>query len=166
MYKLPEELRPKLKEPLGPVRSTEEAYDTLRQALFVITIGDVTTLEMIERGVEPRVAVVDFKTKREKDDSLRRELVKYGERSVEADNPAAEITSDLWDALAEAIGEDESTLIKVEGEEDLAALPAILLAPEGAIVAYGQPDEGIVTVEVDDESREMVKTILAEMEVV
>lgn len=166
MYKLPDELRPRLKEPLGPVHDADEAYETLRKALFVITIGDVTTLEMVERGIEPRVAVVDFKTQREKDDDLRQQLIQVGERTVEVDNPAAEITSELWDALAKAIGEDVPTLIKVTGEEDLATLPAVLLAPEGAFVAYGQPGEGVVTIEVDDETREMVKTILAEMEVV
>ena len=39
--------------------------------------------------------------------------------------------------------------IVVEGEEDLATLPAILYAPPGSVVVYGQPDEGSVLVKVN-----------------
>ena len=43
--------------------------------------------------------------------------------------------------------------IYVEGEEDLATLPAVLLSPTGSMVAYGQPGEGVVLVEVDESKK-------------
>ena len=51
-------------------------------------------------------------------------------------------------------------MIKVKGEEDLLALPAILLAPLHSIMLYGQMDMGIVMVEVTEEKKKEVMEIL------
>jgi uncharacterized protein (UPF0218 family) len=53
--------------------------------------------------------------------------------------------------------------IIVEGEEDLAALPALMLAPEGALVLYGQPGEGIVAVRAGRESASRAREIYSRM---
>jgi len=50
--------------------------------------------------------------------------------------------------------------IFVRGEEDLAALPAILLAPEGSVVLYGQPDEGVVFVSITKSKKEEILDLL------
>ncbi|MHB8605670.1 MAG: DUF359 domain-containing protein, partial [Thermoplasmatota archaeon] len=55
-------------------------------------------------------------------------------------------------------------VVEVVGEEDLAALPAILAAPAGAVVAYGQPNQGVVCVVVDDASRARARDLLSRME--
>ncbi len=52
----------------------------------------------------------------------------------------------------------------VDGEEDLVVLPAIMIAPDGASVVYGQPDEGMVHVVVDDEVRREVRALLERFE--
>ena len=49
---------------------------------------------------------------------------------------------------------DEPRVLLVDGEEDLATLPAVLAAPDGASVVYGQPGEGMVLVTVTDAVRE------------
>jgi len=56
-------------------------------------------------------------------------------------------------ALGDALSAGEPVMIEVDGEEDLAALPAIVAAPDGASVVYGQPGEGMVRVAVTPESR-------------
>ena len=38
----------------------------------------------------------------------------------------------------------------VKGEEDLAVLPCLLIAPEDAVILYGQPNEGLVFVNVSE----------------
>ena len=53
--------------------------------------------------------------------------------------------------------------LEVRGEEDLLALVCIALAPDGAIVAYGQPGEGAVIVRVDPSTRGRVHDILRRM---
>jgi uncharacterized protein (UPF0218 family) len=50
--------------------------------------------------------------------------------------------------------------IVVAGEEDLLALPAILLAPLGAIVLYGQWDRGAILVKVNEEKKKEVLGIV------
>jgi len=48
----------------------------------------------------------------------------------------------------------------IKGEEDLLTLPAILLAPLGAIVIYGQKDVGAVVVEVTEEIKQKISNII------
>ena len=74
------------------------------------------------------------------------------ENILEADNPAGTITENLWETIEEAISltlkDSENRIIVVKGEEDLAVLPCLLVAPENAVVLYGQPNEGLVFVNV------------------
>jgi len=42
----------------------------------------------------------------------------------------------------------------VDGEEDLAVLPVLLIAPLGFSIFYGQPNEGLVQVQVTEENKE------------
>jgi len=50
--------------------------------------------------------------------------------------------------------------IVVDGEEDLATLPALVAAPRGSSVVYGQPGDGMVHVAVieaqTDEARQLL----------
>jgi hypothetical protein len=72
-------------------------------------------------------------------------------------NPPSKITKELQDAVKDAV---PPLKIIVEGEEDLATLPAILMAQFGSVVAYGQPNEGIVLVEVTKEKKREIADIL------
>jgi hypothetical protein len=49
--------------------------------------------------------------------------------------------------------------VEVTGEEDLAALPAMLAAPLGSTVVYGQPGEGMVRVAVTPEARRRAREL-------
>jgi len=48
----------------------------------------------------------------------------------------------------------------VEGEEDLAALPAILYADENSVIVYGQPLEGIMVIRPTEENKKKVRETL------
>ncbi|MEM4069082.1 MAG: DUF359 domain-containing protein, partial [Thermoplasmatales archaeon] len=61
----------------------------------------------------------------------------------------------------EAIRSKGNTIIEVEGEEDLASIPAIVLAPDGAIVIYGVPDKGIAVYEVGEVLRKSVTDLIS-----
>jgi len=50
--------------------------------------------------------------------------------------------------------------ITVMGEEDLFVLPVCIYAPDNSIVLYGQPNEGLVLVEISTEIRNKVQTLL------
>jgi hypothetical protein len=50
----------------------------------------------------------------------------------------------------------EEKVMKIEGEEDLLALPAIMLAPLGAVVVYGLRNKGAVVVKVSEKLKENI----------
>ena len=125
----------------------------------VIAVGDVVTEQLELAGIAPALSLLDGKTK-------RRALASAGNRRAGADlviaNPAGSITKELWDAIRDC--DFKNRKIFIDGEEDLATLPAILYAPLGSIVVYGQPDEGIVVVHVTDEKKNEISSIIEKME--
>ncbi|GAB3022986.1 GTP-dependent dephospho-CoA kinase family protein [Natronobiforma cellulositropha] len=163
LLRLPDTLRGELKAPFGPVETDAETL-LERAPTPIVAVGDVVTYHLLEAGCVPAVAVVDGYTERERVDDVVYERVTDGERTLEATNPPAGLSASLLEALAEALAEAEPTTVLVDGEEDLAALPAILAAPAGASVVYGQPGEGMVYVAVTDESRAAVRDLLERFE--
>ena len=161
MLSLPERLRSELKEPLGPVVADAESLLAAVESPLV-TVGDIVTYHLEEAGRPPDVALFDARTKREPvDDAVGAALA---EADVRVENPAGTLTADLLVALRDAIDATDPVRIRVDGEEDLAALPAIIAAPEGASVVYGQPGEGMVHVRVTPEARDRSRDLLARMD--
>ena len=48
----------------------------------------------------------------------------------------------------------------VEGEEDLLALPSIVFSPLQSLVLYGMANQGVVVVEVTEESKEWARVMV------
>jgi uncharacterized protein (UPF0218 family) len=164
---LPEAAREEMRQPLGPVVTESDLVLHLRKSDTIITVGDMVTLTLTAAGYPVALAVFDFKTKRDKTRDFRERLKALPGDRVLARNPPATITRELWDAVESAVlrvNTGERVLLEVEGEEDLAAIPAILLAPEGAKVLYGMPDRGIVVVLIDKRSRRMARRLLDMLE--
>jgi len=157
---LPPELREEFKEPFGPLYTDTETL--LSESGFpIIAVGDVVTYHLRMAGHEPHVAVVDGRTKREAvSEEIRQAIESAGERRVEVLNEPAELSRELLLALREAIDREENSLLVVEGEEDLATLPAVLAAPFGATVVYGQPDEGMVAIPVTEATKAEMRDLL------
>ena len=51
----------------------------------------------------------------------------------------------------------------INGEEDLLVIPVCLYAPENSVVMYGQPNEGLVIVKIDENIRKKTQLILDSM---
>lgn len=164
MLTLPPELRDELKEPFGPLYSDTETLLS-ESGRPIVAVGDVVTYHLRTAGHEPHVAVVDGRTKRETvTEEIRQAIDSAGERRVEVLNEPAELSQELLIALREAIDCEENSLLVVEGEEDLATLPAVLAAPLGATVVYGQPDEGMVAIPVTEEAKAAMRELLERFE--
>ncbi|MFB6310691.1 MAG: GTP-dependent dephospho-CoA kinase family protein [Salinirussus sp.] len=129
----------------------------------LITIGDVVTYHLIKGGQVPKVAVVDERTQRGSIDQEITAGITGFDRSIAVRNQAATLSAELLTALAEAISSPETVVLEVEGEEDLATLPALLAAPDGASIVYGQPDEGMVLVPVNATTRGRARDLLQRM---
>lgn len=163
LAKMPTEMREELKEPLGEVYTDTDAL--LADAGDpIVAVGDIVTYHLLEAERRPAVAIVDGKTKRER---VEREVLgateAFDER-IDVANPQSTITDDLLEALASALEAPEVTVIVVDGEEDLASLPAVVAAPDGASVVYGQPDEGMVLVPVEEGTRARCRELIDGMQ--
>ena len=130
----------------------------------LVAVGDMVTYHLLEGGRVPDLALVDEQTKRSAVDSEVSDAITGFDRTVDVDNPPATLTRELLDAMRAGLDSDGTTLIDVDGEEDLAALPVVLMVSERASVVYGQPDEGMVLVTPDSEVRERVRSILERMD--
>jgi uncharacterized protein (UPF0218 family) len=152
--KLPPEARPLLKRPLGKLfTSTKAAVEHIKKVhpAKLIAVGDTVAAELLGAGLEPDLIVVDFQVKRAPaDDRTKRAIETYEVHTVRVRNPAGSLTPELYN-IFETI--KIPAKIIVEGEDDLATIPAVLSAPIGSIVAYGQPNEGMVLVEVDEHKK-------------
>ena len=160
---LPADLRGELKEPFGPVY-TDTAALLSDAGSPLVAVGDMVTYHLLEAGRVPDVALVDERTERSAVDDEVADRIGGFDRRLSVANPAGTLTRELVTALQEALDTDGTTLIDVDGEEDLAALPAVLAVDENASVVYGQPGEGMVLVTPDGPTRERVRSLLDRMD--
>lgn len=161
---LPENLRSSLKKPLGILIpdfqvTKAEVNKNIDKDAFVITVGDATTDKMVSYGINPSLQIVDSYEKRNKRDLPEG----YVRNILRCKNPAAQITPESIDAIKKALGMAPPVRLIVDGEEDLLVLPVAVYAPENSVILYGQPDEGLVIVQVTEETRNKAKEIMDTM---
>ena len=125
----------------------------------VVAIGDVVSRQLALVGITPILSVCDGKTKR---DTYSHCPFSRDDADYVVSNPKGRVSKQMWDTIKST--DFRNRKLFIDGEEDLATLPAILFAPIGAIVVYGQPDEGIVIVTVTQEKKEEIYSIIAMME--
>lgn len=161
-WKLPEKNREAFKRRIGvPVKESELAEYKDKKT---IAVGDVVSLTMRENGIVPLLSVYDGMTERHEVTGFADLVERQGWRETVVGNPAGMITRGLDDAVRNALT-GTSEIIRVEGEEDLALLPCILHAPEGTVVFYGWPGEGMMAVTTDDSIRKEIRELWETMEV-
>lgn len=100
----------------------------------LITVGDYTSHKYREFAL---LQIYDGVTKRD-------QSYDWGASVPDGylvDNPPGQVSYDAFDAVSFALSHYCSRSIRVTGEEDLLALPAILFAPDNCIVAWGDPVE-------------------------
>ena len=159
--KLPDSLREQLKTPLGlllPIGqdNKENIKKHLSDNSYIITVGDRTTEKMIDFNLIPSLQIIDGLEKRQK-----REFPKLGNASeLTIDNPPAEITLQSIEIIKKAFTMNSPVRLTVNGEEDLLVLPVCIHAPENSVVLYGQPNQGLVCVQITTEIRNKAQTLL------
>ncbi len=165
---LPDSMRVELKKPLGKLLTglPNETVNILRKVLtqknppYFAVVGDFTSKNVLDAGLEPDLIVVDNRVMRSEVPPLD-----LGERrKITAINQAGTVDSSVWIALGEAVILKSRVSVIVEGEEDLLVLPLISLTPIGSLIVYGQPREGMVVVEVTKKIKGWVEDFLSRME--
>lgn len=167
---LPDDLRSELKSPLGKlckgngVECIKAMSQELNAAKKIAAVGDMTAFYLLESSIIPDLTVVDNKTKRmPAPDHVQHRLEYDSYKTIKVKNPAATLNPKMIELIKDSLAGVEHIKIVVDGEEDLATLPAILYAPIGSVVVYGQPNEGSVLVEVTQDKKEQIKDLMKRM---
>ncbi len=149
MHRLPDQHRDAFRAPYGRLHPSIGAARPVLEGRTILSVGDVVTAGLVAEGLFPTVAVVDGFTAR---DVPVPPVRIPGARVIRVKNPAGYLTDELALAVRDGLASPPA-LIVVEGEEDLAVVPLALAAPDGSILVYGQPGEGVVISLIDDEQR-------------
>ncbi len=174
---LPQNLREELKKPFGEFCNTDELQ---KGSFLTVTVGDITTKMFNDKKIMPNLAIVDFRVQREDKFKNISELgFSSNVRQVEVNSPAGQISKELFKAIVSVFSDDkpQRSIIKVNGEEDLAVLPVVVSAPLGTVIYYGQPNEarlpsphseasggqGLVKVVVSENSKEKALGLLRQL---
>ena len=160
---LPKELRDELKNPLGEVVLEDHLEEALRNSEKIVTVGDLCSITLYDHGIVPDIAVVDYTTRRGDIGELKAKILKIGQSVINVNNPGGMITKELWEAIETAYQSRLKVRIEVTGEEDLATLPAVWLAPEKTAVIYGLPGIGLIVVTDLNDAKTKVKNVLTKM---
>jgi hypothetical protein len=156
MWFLPESERGKFKGPFGALfPDIEKALEYLCDAP-IYAVGDVVTRNLRRKGIVPELSVIDGNTMREPCKCTPLLPVKR----IEVKNPAGFITEELICALKTGM-ENPPALVHVDGEEDLAVIPLVMMLPEKSAVLYGQPCEGVVVRIVDSASKKRAEELFS-----
>lgn len=155
MLILKKEGRSEFKKPFGKLYpSIKDLKNILQKYItnnnLIISIGDATTINLQKEGIIPHMGIIDNRIERE--DSTYEDEIFYDKVQLNAENPPGTITTELWETLIKGfqlIKAGHYILIVVDGEEDLAVLPCVIIAPPGSVILYGQPGKGVVLCEVD-----------------
>ena len=168
-FTLPDALRDTLKEPFGDLITDPEFDYNSSDMAQTVTVGDIATKTLLERGLVPGIAIVDLIVERKKQYLKHSDIGFLGDETVlHADNPPGSITPALFAAVREAFAKktERPVVIVVNGEEDLAVLPVLLYSPLGYAIYYGQPGQGIVKVRVDEEKKALARALIEKLEIV
>jgi nicotinamide-nucleotide adenylyltransferase len=170
---MPESLRTTLQKPLGKISKSVGVIHVLpagrqespKKPTMIIAVGDIIVNSLLEKGIDPDVKIIDFRSRRKRTDLFaKHQLVKKGPSL----NKPGTINLKTAEVLRQMIrsrsvlnkdGPYNSWLV-VDGEEDLLALPAILFAPLGSLVLYGHWQHGVIGVVITEKIKEKVRNII------
>lgn len=174
---MPDSLRNDLTQPLGIVLSGKKIEEsiTFHKSDDVVSVGDQTTKTLLEAGITPRLMIIDNKVNRRPYTGLKPIIARrHFNIKMIASGPGF-ISGEAVLAIRTSLSRKEgntSLVLVVEGEDDLLALPAIIEAPIGWVVYYGQPPvpawacgpelSGIVEVVVTRERKKAAQVLLAQ----
>ena len=142
-------------------RSKRSIMKAIGRNKEIYAVGDVTVKTLLSCGYMPKLSIFDNSTARAKADFP---LIKEKfPRPLRILNPPGKITKGLFNLIERSIKRGDYAAIEVKGEEDLAAMPCIIFASNGSIVAYGLRGKGMSIIKIDRRIKARVTRMLIEM---
>ncbi len=143
----------------GKIVSGEIREADLPKGRRIIVVGDECSAKIPVSSVFS--LFYDGKTRRRKVSSKKLErLSSFRLPEIRVENPRGKITKELWNASKTALA--KRTKVFVKGEEDLATLAIIAIAPLGTVVVYGIPLKGSCILTIGKEERERARELIGE----
>jgi len=171
---LTDQQKGQLRQPQGQIvdQPTVELNRTL-----IILVGDSTIEKFLDNNWQFDIGIFDKYIQRQPATGITQSLTP----NVTVTNPAGTIQPELAQAISVAIQpprhtelvsassnhtsppllENQPYYVYVDGEEDLAAIPTVLLEPLNSLVYYGQPNEGLVEIKITELTKQSIVKILS-----
>ena len=166
MYVVPEDLKDTLKRHIGRLVDEYGLLNLLKKEKCIVSVGDRVTYTLLSHGFTPMVCIVDYILERKSYPvEMKKAIQGYACQRIQVKNPPGTITDELWNTIEMVFKnlQNGPFCIEVDGEEDLASLAAIALAPEGVTVIYGLPNKGVVVVKATEAHKQKVNEVLKKM---
>ncbi|MEN8253200.1 MAG: pantetheine-phosphate adenylyltransferase [Patescibacteria group bacterium] len=112
----------------------------------IFIVGDSSLEKFIKNNWDYNFAVYDKRVQRK---AVNSKIINSISPNLTCSNPAGNITLQLSKALKSCLKNTYKHLF-VDGEEDLATVALALLLPLESIIYYGQPDSGLVELEITE----------------
>ena len=151
-----------LKEPFGILIeennvNRENISSFIERSNKIVTVGDTTTAKLLKLGFIPNLSIIDNKEKR----IFKNKFIEFDvDEKIYCENKPGEISTQAMELLKKiTMMNFDKIQITVDGEEDLLALPLFMYAPDRWTIFYGQPNMGLVVVEIDEITRDKAKSI-------
>jgi len=166
---LPDSMRDDLRIPIGEVIEEGDFQKIVAgdKGKLIITVGDMTTNRLLLQNMNITCAIIDMQMERkpflwEKDvyeTLLQDRIIRHvqsgpGYIGKEAIQVLHDWTTTVQGRTLHGV------VIMVDGEEDLLVLPAVVEAPLGSVIYYGQPRKGMVRIEVTEAKKERARELL------
>lgn len=156
-------MKRELREPWGKLYSSIHEI-TVPEGRKLVTVGDRVSYNSITAGLKPCLIVYDEREKRGPiDPEMKSVLDSYVDIRLIVSNPPGVLTKELQEAIKKSLAYKVNCAISVTGEDDSAAFQIFLDYPIGTIVLYGQPDRGIVFVEIDETIKNKCRELQSRM---
>lgn len=154
-FVLTEEQRQFFRKPLGKLVETP----TIHTPSTICVVGDASLEQFISNSWKFDLGIFDGKEQRQVRNSP---VIKQVTIDAHASNQAGMISTDLIKTLKKLMHEQmpPQTVLKINGEEDLATVALVLLLPLESVIYYGQPNEGLVEVQVTETLKNKVYQLL------
>lgn len=166
---LPHSLRSAFKDPFGKIISGSAIQTSMQQHAKqgFICVGDKTTKTARELGILPRLSVIDLQVERKPFGTIDqfqfpKDVVIHTVQSGPGYISQGVIT--FCKGYFASKTNNQSTVLLIDGEDDLVTLAVIVNAPLQTIVYYGQPQKGIVEVVITQEIKDRCLHLLNQFE--
>jgi uncharacterized protein (UPF0218 family) len=164
-WRLPDRLRSELSMPFGMLLQGNDLLDHLPDCQRIIAVGDMVSTTLINKGVIPHLTVYDRRNERKELDASEHPADRLQVPETTVENPPGLITPQLFQAVKDGLEGQGKVKVRVQGEEDLAALVCAAIAPAGSCLLYGLPGKGVVLVRTDARINKAAQRLIRSMEI-